>query len=356
MSETYSFTVAQRLLIKPFERVRFVVFFILYTSLCQGILFFIFQQPAFDALWKQSKYQYAIVTGIITGTFVGASQWLVVRKYVPDWKWILAVSIGSTFISYASTAQGAASDSILHNSTNPVLNLQVVLFFLGTIIFSVCTFFLDGYLQWLVLRPYIVAAKWWLFLHFIALILTLIPIIIPSLTHGLVRFDSGVLLVAIKPAAQAISFCILYKKIANNTQREVSSQVESNLSVAPNIVNYWRIQSLGRKLYKSLNRVWQTDLNCNEQLIYLIGVNSNGTIFDYKPMNQAAIDYIDQTPLPNLTHHSDSTDSLYLAKFQVVFTPPATVKIYSCSGIPLLWLGVGVYLVIIGISTYPMWY
>jgi hypothetical protein len=351
MFETYSFTAAQKLFIKPFERVKFVLIFCLSTTLSQLVSFFILQQLAFDALGELNEIQYSIVAGILTGTFVGAAQWFVLRKYVPDWKWILVVSLGITFLSSIS-----ATSRVLNSSSFPNINLQVVLLYLIQAIASLGALLLYGYLQWWILRPYIVKGRWWIFLPLISILIVPFHVIFIYLTgiRSLVNFDFYIFSSILSPAIQAISFCSLQRKSPLNAHPEVSSQVESNLFLAPDIVNYWKIRSLTRKLYQRINQAWKTDLNCNEQLIYLIGVSRNGTIIGYEPMNKVAVDCIDQTPLLNLTHHSDSTNSLSIAKFQVVFTPPATVKIYSWRGIPLLWLAVSVYLVILAISTYPM--
>jgi hypothetical protein len=72
-------------------------------------------------------------------------------------------------------------------------------------------------------------------------------------------------------------------------------------------------------------------------------------------MNQVSVDNVDQTPLPLLANDpncvtSEPQNLPAIAKFKVVFTPPGAVAIYSWRGIPLIWLGVAVYAVIIGIS------
>jgi|GEM_PF-4824866 len=68
---TYKFTEAQQLLIKPFDRLKFIIFFILTTNLVQIITNFILNQRGLDFLWdNENQYLIAIITGIITGSIV----------------------------------------------------------------------------------------------------------------------------------------------------------------------------------------------------------------------------------------------------------------------------------------------
>ena len=71
MLSSYNFADAQKLLIKPFERVRFVITFVMTTILGQILAYFIILTPAFYLLWERSPMQYGIATGIVTGMFNG---------------------------------------------------------------------------------------------------------------------------------------------------------------------------------------------------------------------------------------------------------------------------------------------
>ena len=91
------------------------------------------------------------------------------------------------------------------------------------------------------------------------------------------------------------------------------------------------------------------------KLKYLVGVNHDGTTIVYDSMSQTAKNNIAQTPLADLArdynHAALENDySTELAKFQVVFVPPGSVEIYSWRGIPIVWLGVAVYTLVISIS------
>jgi hypothetical protein len=95
------------------------------------------------------------------------------------------------------------------------------------------------------------------------------------------------------------------------------------------------------------------------QLTYLVGINFKGDRVLYEPMNQAAADHADQTPLPRLAMDpdlvsSDAEDSMQFAKFGVAFTPPGVVQIDSWMSIPIVWLGIAVYMMISLASLYQI--
>ncbi|MEQ9482154.1 hypothetical protein [Coleofasciculus sp. F4-SAH-05] len=104
MPTSYNFADTQQLLIKPFERLKFVIIFILITALSHVVAYFVYSQPAFDLLWEESPIQYGVVIGIMQGTLTGAAQWFILRKYISDLKWILVVAATTTFITCILTA------------------------------------------------------------------------------------------------------------------------------------------------------------------------------------------------------------------------------------------------------------
>ncbi|HLO88623.1 MAG TPA: hypothetical protein VK203_26935 [Nostocaceae cyanobacterium] len=356
MLSKYNFADAQRLLIKPFERLWFVIIFILATSLSRVAADFICSQPAFDLLLEQNPIQHGIATGIITGTFIGAFQWLVLRRYIPDWKWILVTSVSSIF---AITLQAALSmwGRSLFSSFSPsqASNTDMTLFVLVQISFGMGITIINGYLQWFVIRPYVIKAKWWIFLPLLTVLavgISMSLLYFSTINSSIIlRFNRYILQLTILGAAQAVGFCILKKKSATE-----DNLLQSPLALAPDIVNYWDIQKLEKKLYASLSKKWGTDLSTSRgELTYLVGVNRSGVIISSEPMNHASADNIHQTPLPELISNSSSAaleaeHLTSLAKFQVVFIPPAKIQIYSWRGIPLIWLGITVYVAIIVIS------
>ena len=136
MHTSYNFADAQRMLIKPFERVGFVTIFVLTTGLSQFVADLVSRQPTFDLLWERSQMQYGIATGIIAGMFTGASQWLILRKYVSDWKWILVVGVSTTCIATIQTAGYIWKES-LFSSVNSLSGREI--FHWETLIFLILT-------------------------------------------------------------------------------------------------------------------------------------------------------------------------------------------------------------------------
>ena len=201
MPTSYNFADAQRFLIKPFERIGFVIIFVLITGLSQVVAYFVSLQPPFDLLWERSQMQYGIVIGIIAGTLAGASQWLILRKYVSDWKWILVVGVSSAFIETIQTAMNMWRESLFSSGDgNRLFEQGIVQIVLVIVIFCILLIgavFISGYLQWYVLRPYVTNARWWVFIPFIAVAAGVILLLLEFLTRGLVRFNRDVKLISI---------------------------------------------------------------------------------------------------------------------------------------------------------------
>jgi hypothetical protein len=252
---------------------------------------------------------------------------------------------------------GILKESVISSVANGLSGQEIHLAILATVMFliSLGSIFIVGYLQWYVLRPYVTKARWWILIPFIAVLAGGGLFIIEFLSSGLLRFNRNVLNMTMLPITQAIGFCILKKRFVSE-----HPTLQSPLALATDIVNYWDVQKLQKILYTRISRIWKTDIRTSiGQLTYLIGVNHSGAMI-YEPMNQASIDNVDRTPLPELASNpsfaASETEGLTdFAKFHVVFTPPGTFQIYSWRGIPLIWLGVAVYSGIIGISILCVW-
>jgi hypothetical protein len=369
MHTSYNFTDAQRLLIKPFERLGFVIVFVLTTGLSQVVAYLVFHQPAFGLLWESNRIQYGIVTGIITGSFIGASQWLILRKYVSTWKWILVEGLSTTVINTYQTISDLWKESLIASN---LFRQEILLWGIVTILISLGLVFISGYLQWYVLRPYIAKALWWIIIPLISVLVCFFVLVLTGgipfgliflkdgflygFSAGVQKLNTDVIQLSLFPATQAIAFCILKNKSLSE-----NSVLQSPLALAPDIVNYRDIKRLERILYRNISGLWKTDLVVSiGQLTYFIGVNRMGQMFIGQPMNQVSSDNIDQTPLLELARDPNdipltSEEINGFAKFQVIFTPPSTVEIYSWRGIPLVWLGSAVYAAIIGINILCAW-
>uniref|UniRef100_A0ACD5GZZ8 Uncharacterized protein n=1 Tax=Desertifilum tharense IPPAS B-1220 TaxID=1781255 RepID=A0ACD5GZZ8_9CYAN len=58
------------------------------------------------------------------------------------------------------------------------------------------------------------------------------------------------------------------------------------------------IETLNDELYDQIFRNWSVDPTFTRSLEYRVGVNEQGAIADYEPLNQPAYDYLPETPSP----------------------------------------------------------
>ncbi len=277
-----------------------------------------------------------------------------------SWKWILALSMGFAILSiYRAASTMWMSSSFAANLSRPEGMNAIVLPSIISIVVLIIAIFIGGYLQWYVLRPSVMQARWWILVPFIATVVggvpialrSLIPLLSPNLSLLLTPFNSAFIILTMLPAIQAIGFCALKKK--SSDERPI---LQTPLAIATDITSYWEIERIKKTLDIRISRIWKTDLEpADGKLTYLVGVDRNCTQTAYEPMDRNSLDNVALTPLPELVESSNyvagSVDGLTaLAKFQVVFAPPGTVEIKSWRGIPLQWLVLVVYMSIMGIS------
>jgi len=111
--------------------------------------------------------------------------------------------------------------------------------------------------------------------------------------------------------------------------RERSSSAVVAAAPAPQ-----QLEELKRQLYTQIERAWQTQPRFYQDLFYQVGVDGNGKITGYRPVNQAAVDYTQDTPLLELLDVPNPGYSAQkpLALFRVVFTPRGDLKVSPWSG------------------------
>ncbi|MFM7448916.1 MAG: DUF4335 domain-containing protein [Leptolyngbyaceae cyanobacterium] len=108
------------------------------------------------------------------------------------------------------------------------------------------------------------------------------------------------------------------------------ARLESVLTTAPEITDASQLGSLQKQLYDQVEQAWKNRSEIPQDLVYRLGVNKDGAIVGYKPVNPAALTYSNQTPLLNLLSLSAATsraDSDPIAQFKVVFTPSGSVDV-----------------------------
>jgi hypothetical protein len=357
LSKRYNFVDAEKLLIPPFERIRFIVLFVTVTVLINLGALSALVEADFIPLWLKGQSEITIV--FVFSILLGVAQWLVIRRYVPDRKWIFIVCFNTTLIEIilegiGSLRQSFSSAYLSENSTLlPQSKLGLVFLGVIAILIGFGVIILNGYLQWWILRRYVVHAKWWMFMPLsIGMIFALISYLPFSLTNipgAFLPIKINILRPSIFPIAQAICFCLLERKKVSEQNMQ-----QSPLALAADVTDYWQIQKLKRQLRTKMRRLVIADQETTTTLNYLVGISDRGEI-RYEPIDQAAIDYVSQTPLPQLTENSNNLDwnsqtSSRFAKFKVVFAPPGIVHIYAWRGVPLQWIVITICLGLIAIS------
>ncbi|MBD2741410.1 DUF4335 domain-containing protein [Coleofasciculus sp. FACHB-1120] len=102
-----------------------------------------------------------------------------------------------------------------------------------------------------------------------------------------------------------------------------AADLENLVTAAPEILDPTQLYFLQRKLQNNIYQKWTTRRQFRQDLVYRVGVGKDGAVVGYKPVNSAASDRLEETPLPELLYipaaGSDITKEP-LAQFRVVFT------------------------------------
>jgi len=83
---------------------------------------------------------------------------------------------------------------------------------------------------------------------------------------------------------------------------------------------------LNQKVYTQLDQAWQTNPQFKQRLTYRIFVDSQGVITGYVPSSNEAQDWVDNTPLSDMSRASEFDDR-GIDSFRVVFTPRGAIEV-----------------------------
>lgn len=83
------------------------------------------------------------------------------------------------------------------------------------------------------------------------------------------------------------------------------------------------------ELYEQIDSTWQTQPTFSESLVYQVEINKAGEISKYTPLNSAASDYLNETPLENLRKAEASSGS---SPFLVVMAPTGILEVSPWTG------------------------
>lgn len=98
------------------------------------------------------------------------------------------------------------------------------------------------------------------------------------------------------------------------------------------------VKDLNDKLYNVVRQNWGGTPNFDRDLRYRVAVNQNGAIADYEPLNQVAVDYQQQTPLPKMLKELYGSNLVApnnkepLAHYKVVFQPSGKLEVTPWQG------------------------
>lgn len=337
---------SQQFLIPPYARFQFTIGFTLATGFGWFLIWLILrpvQDPLMPPLAVQRGLVSALVTGLVAGLIVSATQWLVLRRYLTHWLWIVAGTSGYVLFTISLellwNSIGALTNTPLVTDLFEEFSPAMVVFAAGGIrvaLTTVCAIWL-GFSQWLFLRQYTRSNIWWLVVPSIAVLLasSFASLSVLLLWAGVkLPLEINVLAAGILGTTQALGLCKLKKRTVNLMVQDENSP----LLKAPEILDYNLVQTLAQQLHRRLNTAWTTEHLNDESLAYLVGVTRAGAIATFAPINSPAVEQLHEIPLPELTyadrlHQSPTTEPL--ARFEVTFLPSGSLQVNAWCGVPL---------------------
>lgn len=116
--------------------------------------------------------------------------------------------------------------------------------------------------------------------------------------------------------------------VSNNFSQPI---IANNNQVEPNPAASIPLRELNQKVYDQIAKTWQLGRRFEESLVYRVSVTGEGAIASFQPVNQSALNLVQQTPLPNLLPSSASTNTP-VVDFRVVFTSLGILEVSPWNG------------------------
>ncbi len=117
------------------------------------------------------------------------------------------------------------------------------------------------------------------------------------------------------------------KTVLETTELKSETEAEKG-EIAPEITDPTTIKSLNGQLYQEIDTTWRKIPSFTENLVYKVKVTKEGAIAQYQHINKAALDYIQETPLPNLSNIANQEIAATpTAEFLVVLTPTGALQV-----------------------------
>ncbi|MBW4631861.1 MAG: DUF4335 domain-containing protein [Iphinoe sp. HA4291-MV1] len=117
----------------------------------------------------------------------------------------------------------------------------------------------------------------------------------------------------------------------------VVTDLEALLNTVPEITDASQLRALNRQLYNQINPKWIERSGLNQDLVFRVGMATDGAIVGYKAVNKETNDTVEKTPLASLLYNPanrGSTTNEAIAQFKVVFTRRGVLEVSPWRGYP----------------------
>ena len=308
--------------------------------------------PPIDDVGMTNSLEYELAKGFLLGGLLGFSQWLVIRKYIPDLQWILATVTYSSLAALAGVFWRSQFNGLGSSMATGSASLTALLW-LTSYSGSILIAFIYCYAQHYVISHDIRRFRWWLWVTLISVGFQVMGIFLVMFAYAYLptlQINYKILFSAGIAAIQAIAFCCLYRKSSLNESENPTLHPAFNLAAAPDTSDFCKIRRVQQDIERKILDVWATDLNGNYDLTYSIGVSSVGIIVACVPQIQRVIDRITETPLSTLIEDSEHLLNQPIAKFTLTFSPHGIAKLKSWRGVPRRLLSLALAVGILAVS------
>lgn len=114
-----------------------------------------------------------------------------------------------------------------------------------------------------------------------------------------------------------------------------TNDLEKLLATVPEITDPSKLRDLNRQVYNQINPAWTERGGLSEDVVYRVGVASDGAVIGFKPTNKTANEVVDKTPLPNLLFNPanrQTTGQEPIAQYKVVFRRNGVLEVSPWNG------------------------
>ncbi|MBW4559618.1 MAG: DUF4335 domain-containing protein [Mojavia pulchra JT2-VF2] len=120
-----------------------------------------------------------------------------------------------------------------------------------------------------------------------------------------------------------------------STSTSTVKDLEALLNTVPEITDASQLRALNRQVYNQINPAWTNRSLFKADLVYRVGVATDGAIIGYKAVNHKANEEVEKTPLPNLLYNPANrsfANNEPIAQFKVVLTRTGVLEVSPWRG------------------------